>query len=171
MAVLKIETYPSKVLKQKAAPVEQVDDEVRKLMDDMIETMYSKAGIGLAAPQVGVLSRVIVLDINVGETEGQPVLMLANPEVVSESDNMEEFEEGCLSVPGFTTVIKRPTEVTVKALDREGDEVSIEADGLLAIALQHEIDHLEGTLILDRTSSIKREFYRKRLKKNATKVG
>jgi len=170
MSVLNIEKYPSTVLKQKASPVEQVDDSVRTLMDDMLETMYASSGIGLAAPQVGVSTRVIVLDVNLQEGDDYPVLMLANPEVIH-AEGSEEFEEGCLSVPGFTTLIKRPSEVTVKALDRDGNEISIEAGGLLAVALQHEIDHLEGKLILDRASSIKREFYKKRIKKNAAVAG
>jgi len=170
MSVLNIEKFPSKVLKQKAPPVEQVDDAIRTLMDNMLETMYASSGVGLAAPQVGVSTRVIVLDVNLQEGDDYPVLMLANPEVIS-AEGSEEFEEGCLSVPGFTTLIKRPAEVTVKALDRDGKELTIEAGGLLAVALQHKIDHLEGKLILDRASSIKREFYKKRIKKNAAVAG
>ena len=170
MAVLYIEKYPSPVLKRKASPVEQVDDGVRALMDNMQETMYASSGIGLAAPQVGVSRRVIVLDVNINEGDNHPVLMLANPEI-TRAEGSEELEEGCLSVPEFTTVIKRSAEVTVKGLDRDGKEVTIEAASLLAIALQHEIDHLDGKLILDRASSIKREFYKKRLKKNTAKAG
>jgi peptide deformylase len=170
MAVLNIEKYPSKVLKRKASPVERVDGPVRTLMDNMLETMYASSGIGLAAPQVGVSTRVIVLDVNINEGDDYPVLMLANPEVIR-SEGSVEFEEGCLSVPDFTTLIKRPSEVTVKALDRDGKEVTIEAGGIMAIALQHEIDHLEGKLILDRASTIKREFYKKRLKKSAAAAG
>jgi len=170
MAVLNIEKYPSTVLKQKASPVEQVDDAIRTLMDDMVETMYASSGVGLAAPQVGRSVRVIVVDANINEDDNYPVLKLANPEIIK-ADGSVEFEEGCLSVPGFTVLIKRPSDITVKALDRDGKEVIIEADGLLAIVLQHEIDHLEGRLILDRASTIKREFYRKRLKKNAAAAG
>jgi len=170
MAVLNIEKYPSEVLKRKALPVEKVDDAVRTLMDNMLETMYASSGVGLAAPQVGMGTRVIVVDANISEDDDYPVLMLANPEI-TRAEGSVEFEEGCLSVPGFTTLIKRPSEVTVKALDREGNEAIIEADGLLAIVLQHEIDHLEGKLILDRASTIKREFYRKRIRKNAAAAG
>jgi peptide deformylase len=170
MSVLNIEKYPSQVLKQKASPVEQVDDSVRALMDDMLETMYASSGVGLAAPQVGISTRVIVVDANINEDDDYPVLMLANPEII-EAEGSVEFEEGCLSVPEFTTLIKRPSEVTVRAMDRDGKEITIEADGLLAIVLQHEIDHLEGKLILDRASTIKREFYRKRLKKIAAAAG
>lgn len=170
MAIFDIEKYPSEVLKLKAEPVDLVDDEVRALMDNMLETMYASSGIGLAAPQVGSSTRVIVINANINEDDDYPVLMLANPEIIK-AEGSVEFEEGCLSVPGFTTLIKRPSEVTVKALDRDGKEITIEAEGLLAIVIQHEIDHLEGRLILDRASTIKREFYRKRLKKNAAAAG
>lgn len=170
MSVLKIITYPNAALKKQSEYVDTVDDEVRSLMDDMVDTMRSKSGVGLAAPQVGVLMRVIVLDVNVEEEDNYPIFTLANPEITG-AEGAEEFEEGCLSLPGFTTMITRPSSVTVKALDREGKEITIEADGLLAIALQHEIDHLNGTLIIDKASPIKRQFYKKRIKKQTAKAG
>jgi peptide deformylase len=169
MAVLNIRTYPDEVLKRKAETVEAVDDELRLLMDNMAETMYAAPGIGLAAPQVGVSKRIIVLDVSTPE-EKAPLLQLANPEVV-EAYGEVQIEEGCLSLPGFLSSVKRFSEVTVKALDRDGNPVTIEAGGLLAIALQHEIDHLEGTLILDRASMLKREFYRKKIKKSLARAG
>ena len=170
MAILDIETYPSKILKQVAEPVEAIDAEVRQLMDDMLETMYSRKGIGLAAPQVDISRRVIVVDVNLQEGDNYPVLTLANPVITDSSDNKDEFEEGCLSVPDLLVVIKRPCQVTVEALDRDGNKVSIEADGLLAIALQHEMDHLDGKLIIDKASILKREFYKKRIKKQAVRA-
>ncbi|MEW6117274.1 MAG: peptide deformylase [Nitrospirota bacterium] len=160
MAVLEIKKYPEDVLKSKAVPVNGIDDGLQRLIDDMIETMYAAPGIGLAAPQVGVSKRLIVIDISVGE-EKHPLLVLLNPEIV-EADDFVDSEEGCLSIPGHTVTIKRAGRVVVKALDREGNPVRIEADGLLARALQHEIDHLDGVLIVDRLSSIKREFFKKR---------
>lgn len=167
MSVLEIRRFPDPVLKKKAEPVETVDEEIRKLMDEMAETMYASFGIGLAAPQVGVSKRVIVVDVSPrDETREGRLIALANPHIVK-SEGSEEFEEGCLSLPGFTTVVERPSKITLSAIDREGRDVLIEADGILAIALQHEMDHLEGTLILDHASTLKREFYKKRIKKQA----
>ncbi len=170
MSVLNIETYPSPILSQISESVEQVDDGIRKLMDDMLETMYSRTGLGLAAPQVGVSKRVIVVDANLSDEDDYPVFMLANPEII-EIRGMQEFEEGCLSFPEFMVKIKRPSGVTVRALNRDGKEITIEAEDLLAIVLQHEIDHLDGKLILDYASPIKRQFYKKRIKKQLTKTG
>ena len=170
MAVMDVRTYPDEVLKKKALPVESVNDETRRLMDDMVETMYAKAGLGLSAPQVGLSKRIIVVHVAIQDGPEYPLIVLANPELVSSAGSME-FEEGCLSLPGFTTVVKRPSEVVVKGLARDGKEVTIKADGLFAVVLQHEMDHLDGTLILDRAGSIKREFYKKRLKKSLAKAG
>lgn len=171
MAVREIKTYPEKVLRQKAAPVESIDTEFQRLIDDMIETMYAAPGIGLAAPQVGVSKQLIVIDISHREEEKQktPLLVLINP-VVKASEGEIESEEGCLSLPGYTATVKRAEKVFVQALDREGRPVSIEGEGLLCRALQHEIDHLNGTLLIDRISSIKREFFKKRFQKALTKV-
>lgn len=169
MAVREIRTYPDDVLRVKAEPVEAVDAEVRQLMDDMVETMHESAGIGLAAPQVGVSRRVIVLHVKLDDLD-HPLTVLANPEIV-ESSGEVEFEEGCLSLPGFTVSIDRALYVKVRGLDREGRQVEFEADELFAVALQHEIDHLEGTLIIDSASPIKRAFYSKRMKKQMAQAG
>lgn len=160
MAVLEIKKYPDEVLKKKAFTVEDIDSDLQRLIDDMIETMYAAPGIGLAAPQVGVLKRLIVIDVSTKD-EKYPLIVLINPEIV-EADGFIDSEEGCLSIPGYTSTIKRAERVVVKGLDRNGKLVQIEGTGLLARALQHEIDHLEGILFIDRLSSIKREFFKKR---------
>lgn len=163
MAVLEIKKYPDEVLKRKALPVERVDDVLRSLIDDMIETMYAAPGVGLAAPQVGVSQRLIVIDVSTRE-EKSPLIVLVNPQII-EADGFVEFEEGCLSVPEYVSVITRAERTVVKGLDRHGAPVEIEGTGLLARALQHEIDHLDGILFVDRMSSIKREFFKKRYRK------
>lgn len=166
MAVLEIRKYPDEVLKKKALPVENIDRSLQRLIDDMIETMYAAPGIGLAAPQLGISKRLIVIDVSLGE-EKNSLIVLINPEIV-EAEGFSDFDEGCLSVPGYTSTIKRAEKVTVKGLDRNGKPVQIEGDGLLARALQHEIDHLDGILFVDRMSFIKKEFFKKRyLKKSA----
>lgn len=171
MAVREIKTYPEKVLRQKAAPVGSIDGELQRLIDDMIETMYAAPGVGLAAPQVGVSQQLIVIDVSHREEDEQrtPLLVLINP-VVTASEGEIESEEGCLSLPGYVTTVKRAERVSVRALDREGKPVTIEGEGLLCRALQHEIDHLDGTLLIDRISSIKREFFKKRFQKALTKA-
>ncbi|MBI3591973.1 MAG: peptide deformylase [Nitrospirae bacterium] len=163
MAVLEIKKYPDDVLKKKALPVEKFDSDLQRLIDDMIETMYAAPGVGLAAPQVGVSKRLLVIDISTKD-ESRPLIVLVNPEVV-EADGFVDSEEGCLSVPEYTAVIKRAEKVIVKGLDREGKPMEIEGTGLLARALQHEIDHLDGVLFVDRLSTIKREFFKKRYRK------
>ncbi|NOZ25957.1 MAG: peptide deformylase [Nitrospirae bacterium] len=160
MSVLEIKKYPDPVLRRKALPVENVDGALQRLIDDMIETMYAAPGIGLAAPQVGESRRVVVVHVNLNEEE-HPLIVLLNPEIV-EYDGKVVSEEGCLSVPGYVSSIERAAMVIVRGLDREGRPVEIEAEGLLARALQHEIDHLDGLLFVDRMSPIKREFFRKR---------
>ncbi|HIP97375.1 MAG TPA: peptide deformylase [Anaerolineae bacterium] len=154
MAIRKILTVPDPRLRQKARPVKRVDKRVQALFDDMLETMHAAPGIGLAATQIGVGLRVIVLELP-EEEEGNPLtgepIFLANPELVS-ARGSEEEQEGCLSVPGFVGYVERATDVTVQGLDRRGRKVRIEASGLLARALQHEIDHLDGVLYVDRLS-------------------
>jgi peptide deformylase len=167
MSVLDIKKYPEEVLKKKALAVNKVDKndrDLQLLIDNMIETMYTAAGIGLAAPQVGVGKRLIVIDIGDRE-EGGALIVLVNPEIIL-AEGLVESEEGCLSVPQYIANLKRAESVVVRGLDREGRAVEIKADGLLARALQHEIDHLDGVLILDRISAIKREFYKKRYLKS-----
>jgi len=163
MAVLEIKKYPEKVLKQKAVPVTTFDQELQALIDDMIETMYDAPGVGLAAPQVGESKRLAVIDISSKE-EKVPLLVLVNP-VIVDFEGIIEFEEGCLSIPEYTANVKRAEKVLVRAQDRRGVVIEIEGTDLLAIALQHEIDHLEGILLIDRISPIKREFFKKRHKK------
>ncbi len=163
MAKLEILTFPDPRLRKQARPVREVDERIRKLADDMLETMYDAPGIGLAATQVGVDLQVIVVDVS--EERNQP-LVLINPEVVT-AEGEEESEEGCLSVPGFYEKVKRAERVKVKALDRDGQPLELELDGLLAVCVQHEIDHLKGKLFVDYLSRLKRERIRKKLEKEA----
>ena len=163
MAILEIRKYPEKVLKQKASPVTTFDQDLQVLIDNMIETMYAAPGVGLAAPQVGQSKRLAVIDISSRE-ENFPLVVIVNPVIVS-SEGEVEFEEGCLSLPEYTAVVKRAEKVLVRALDRDGKPIEIEATDLLSIALQHEIDHLDGILLIDRISPIKREFFKKRYRK------
>ncbi len=163
MALLEIKKYPDPVLKQKAQEITDINGTLQELIDNMVETMYEAPGIGLAANQVGHLKRVIVVDITAGKEKGNLIVLL-NPQIV-ETEGKTDSEEGCLSVPKYTNVIKRAEKVLVRGLDREGKPVEIEAEGLLSRAFQHEIDHLDGVLFIDRLSPIKREFFRKRYKK------
>ncbi len=160
MPLLKIYTYPEKVLSQKAEKIQNIDGALQSLIDNMIHTMYEAPGIGLAANQVGVLKRIFVVDISSKE-QSYPLLVLLNPEIVF-CDNPEDSEEGCLSLPGCTVKVKRPMDIVVRGVDREGKPTEITASGLLSRAIQHEMDHLDGIVLFDRVSSIKREFLRKR---------
>jgi peptide deformylase len=146
-----------------AAPVAAFDDNLQKLIDDMIDTMYAAPGIGLAATQIGVPLRVCVIDLSVGKRGGE-LLTLVNPEFVSR-EGVQLEEEGCLSVPGFNSTVARPAKVVVRASDRTGQERTVEGTGLLARALQHEIDHLDGMLFLDRLRGIKRELIIRKIRK------
>lgn len=164
MAKLEIITAPDPRLKQICRRVERVDDDVRRLMDDLLETMYLATGIGLAAPQVGVLLRVIVVDAS-KEGEERPPLTMANPEIVRRSDELVRYEEGCLSVPDNFGEVERPARVRVRYLDREGKAREDELDGVLATCVQHEIDHLDGVLFIDHLSALKRNIIIRRLQK------
>ncbi|OFX04024.1 MAG: peptide deformylase [Alphaproteobacteria bacterium RIFCSPHIGHO2_12_FULL_66_14] len=164
MALLPILTAPDPRLKKKSLPVEAVDAGVRQLMDDMLETMYAAPGIGLAAPQVAALRRVIVLDIDREETKTGPLFM-ANPEVVEVSDDDVVYEEGCLSVPEHYSDVARPARVRVRYLDRDGKKQELACEGLLATCVQHEIDHLDGILFIDHISSLKRNMILRKLLK------
>ncbi len=163
MAVLEIVSYPNPVLTRRAEEVEKVDGKIRKLIRDMVDTMYANGGIGLAAPQVGVSKRVAVVDIRIYDSSSS-LICIVNPEVLAEGEEIIH-EEGCLSVPGCVDGIKRRRWIKVRGLNERGREIEIEGDGMLAIALQHEIDHLNGKVILDRMSRIKRDLYKKRLQK------
>jgi peptide deformylase len=164
MAKLPIVLAPDPVLKAKAKPIAAVDDSISRLMDDMLETMYAAPGIGLAANQIGVLKRVLVLDVAREDDAPQPMGM-ANPEVVWASEETSVYNEGCLSLPEHYADITRPKEVRVRYLDRDGKRQEIEADGLLATCIQHEIDHLDGVLFVDHLSALKRNMILKKLVK------
>lgn len=166
MAELKVIEYPDPLLKKKSKPVEKVDDELRKLIDDMFDTMYKNKGVGLAAPQVGVLKRVIVADPT-QDTEGKngnPTPFI-NPEIIWHSEEVICEKEGCLSVPEQSSEVERYAEVKVRYLDYDGNKQEIHAEGYLAIILQHEIDHLDGILYIDRISRLKRNVLLKKLDK------
>ena len=162
MPILDILHYPDKRLRKLAKPVEKVDEFIKKLVDDMFETMYAAPGIGLAATQVNVHQQVIVIDIS--DEKNQP-LCLINPEIIAE-EGTESCDEGCLSVPDTYETVERSEKVTVKALDQNGDEYTLEADGLLAVCVQHEIDHLKGKLFVDYLSPLKFQRIKKRLIKS-----
>jgi peptide deformylase len=163
MALRKILTYPSSELKQLATDVREIDGRVHDLARDMVETMYAAPGVGLAAPQVGVPQRVIVLDID-PENRGKQLFQLVNP-VIAERDGSIIWEEGCLSVVDYVAEVRRSARVLVKAWTVDQKEVAIEGEGLLAVALQHELDHLDGKLFIDRLSALKRDLYKRRVKK------
>jgi peptide deformylase len=164
MALLPIITAPDPRLKAIAKPVERVDDPVRRLMDDMLETMYAAPGIGLAAPQVGVLKRVLVVDIT---KEGEPraPVRMANPEIIWVSEEDAVFEEGCLSVPEHYAEVTRPAAARIRYLDYQNEIREMEASGLLATCLQHEIDHLDGVLFIDHLTALKRSIILRKLLK------
>src|SRR5512140_2755649 len=162
MAVRGIRIMGDPVLRKKAEPLQAVDEDIRRLIKDMFETMYEADGVGLAAPQVGVSQRVIVIDPH--EQDVKP-LGLVNPVIVQSADDVERGEEGCLSIPGLKDIVERPAAVVVEALDADGQPVRIEAEGLLARVLQHEVDHLDGVLFIDRVSPLKRKMLLKRWQK------
>lgn len=161
--VREIVIWPDPILKKKASPVSQVDDSIRSLVNEMFETMYAADGVGLAAPQIGVLKQVIVLDTTPRQPESKPVAMI-NPQIIAK-EGTTQYSEGCLSVPGEAEEVERAARVTAKFLDVSGREQTIEADGLLAVAIQHETDHLHGTMFVDYLSPLKRELIRKRMKR------
>ena len=163
MAILDILHFPDPRLRNKAKPVAEVTDAIRHLVDDMFETMYQAPGIGLAATQVNVAKQVVVIDLS--EEKNQP-LCLINPEIL-EKDGVEQMEEGCLSVPGIYEPVSRAAHVRIRALNQDGDSFEMEADGLLAVCIQHEMDHLAGKLFVDYLSSLKRQRIRKKLEKES----
>lgn len=167
MAILEILEYPSPELKKVSQPVDEIDKEIKNLISDMFETMYNAPGIGLAAPQVGILKRVIIVDIEYKQGEGNPIALI-NPEIIKSSGETT-FEEGCLSVPDFTADVERYEEITVAGLNENGEEVELQCDGLLAIALQHEIDHLNGILFVDRIGNVKKDIFRRKFRKLSRK--
>jgi peptide deformylase len=162
MAILNILEFPDPRLRTIAKRVDVVDDELRQLIDDMFETMYDAPGIGLAATQVNVHKRVVVMDLSEDKTEP---LVFINPEFEQLTDEMDQYQEGCLSVPGFYENVDRPQKVRIRALDRDGQSFEMVAEGLLAVCIQHECDHLNGKLFVDYLSSLKRDRIRKKLEK------
>ena len=162
MAILNILEFPDSRLRTIAKPVAVVDDEVRQLIEDMFETMYEAPGIGLAATQVNVHKRIVVMDLS--EDRSAPMVFI-NPEIEKLTDEMDQYQEGCLSVPGFYENVDRPQKVRVKALDRDGKPYELVAEGLLAICIQHECDHLNGKLFVDYLSNLKRDRIKKKLEK------
>ena len=169
MAIRDIITLPDKRLRLNSEPVKHVDAGVRKLIDDMFETMYKAPGIGLAAIQIGVAKRVVTMDLSKKEDNHEPQVFI-NPEIVWQSDETAKYEEGCLSIPEYYEEVERPKEVKVKYLDRDGKPAEIEATGLLATCLQHEIDHINGVLFIDHLSKLKRDRVIKKFAKAAKKV-
>lgn len=166
MALLTILTAPNPRLKIKAKPVEAVDDDVRRLMDDMLETMYANEGIGLAATQVGVDKRIVVIDLHAGDEEEPPLIIkLANPEVLWASEETSLKDEACLSVPNVYGAVARPTTVKVCYLNEHNERIEMDVDGILARCIQHEIDHLDGILYIDHLSRLKREIILRKLMK------
>ncbi|HUU66481.1 MAG TPA: peptide deformylase [Methyloceanibacter sp.] len=164
MAIHPIITIPDPVLRKEAAPVERVDDDLRRLMDDMLATMYDAPGVGLAAPQIGILRRVIVMDAARDDDAPDPLVM-ANPRILALSDEMRTHEEGCLSIPEVTAEVERPAEVRVAFLDREGKPQEVDLEGIWATIVQHEIDHLNGVLFIDYLSRLKRDMIVKKFTK------
>jgi peptide deformylase len=166
MAIYKILTEPDPILRQISKPVDSVTDEHRQLMDDMLETMYDAPGIGLAAIQIGEPLRIIVIDIADHENdEPKDPRYFVNPEITETSDAVKPYKEGCLSVPEIYDIIERPSEITVNYLDYHGNPQTLQADDLLAVCLQHEIDHLDGKLFIDKLSKLKRQLVMSKIRK------
>ena len=169
MALRKIQTEPNRILRQKSSIVEKVDKDIQKLLDDMLETMYAAPGIGLAAIQVGVAKRIIVLDIAPRASPRNPMCFV-NPEILIKSENNSTYEEGCLSVPGQFAEIDRPDKCHIKYLDYYGEQKEIKAEGMLATCIQHEMDHQEGILFIDYLSKLKKSMIIKKLSKHKKEI-
>ncbi|AXO16586.1 peptide deformylase [Thalassospira indica] len=164
MALREILIVPDPRLKKECEPVEEVNDEIKTLLNDMLETMYAAPGIGLAAPQIGVMKRVVVMDVSDDKDKPEP-LKLINPEIIWESEETSIYQEGCLSIPEQYADVERPAEVGMRYMDENGEMHEIEADGLLATCIQHEIDHLDGVLFTDYLSALKRNMILKKVQK------
>lgn len=165
----KIIIEPDPVLRKKCDPLEKVDDQTRKLMKDMLETMYNAPGIGLAAIQVGILKRLVVIDISKDQEKKEP-LFLINPEIIHTSNKTSIYEEGCLSLPGQFAEIERPAECVLKYVDYQGIQKEMKAEGLLATCIQHEVDHLDGILFIDYLSKLKKDMIIKKLVKQKKEI-
>ena len=166
MAKLPIITLPDPILRKLSTPVERIDDELRQLADDMLETMYAAPGVGLAAVQVGIPRRLVVIDVADEDEQPNPLVFI-NPEIVALGSETRLHEEGCLSIPDFRIEIERPASLTLRYLDRNGKPQELDADGLLATAIQHELNHLDGKLIIDFLSPLKRDMVVRKFKKQA----
>ena len=164
MAIYDIVTYPDTFLKKPTNPVDNIDGQTQKIIDNMAATMYAAPGVGLAAIQVGIDQSILVYDIQ-PQDEERRLQVLVNPKIITAEGEILSENEGCLSVPDFRADVKRHASVLVEGVDRDGEPLRLEANGLLAIVLQHEIDHLQGTLFIDRISSLKRQLYKRRVKK------
>ena len=165
----KILIEPDPILRKKCEPLEKVNVNTKKLLDDMLETMYAAPGIGLAAVQIGILKRIVVIDISKSEEKKSP-LFLINPQIVNQSKKTSIYEEGCLSLPGQFAEIERPAECTLKYIDYNGKEKELKADGLLATCIQHEVDHLDGILFIDYLSKLKKDMIIKKLVKQKKEI-
>jgi len=166
MTIKPLIILPDPLLRQQSKPVETVDSEIQRLADDMLETMYDAPGIGLAAIQIGVARRMLVIDLSRDDEENKPQVFI-NPEILKVSDEVSTYEEGCLSIPDYYAEVERPASLTVGYVDRDGKQQTVEADGLLATCLQHEIDHLNGVLFIDHISRLKRDMVIKKFTKLA----
>ena len=166
MTIKPLIILPDPLLRQQSKPIEQVDAEITRLADDMLETMYDAPGIGLAAIQIGVPRRMLVIDISREDEDRNPVVFI-NPEILKVSDDVSAYEEGCLSIPDYYAEVERPASLTVGYIDRDGKKQTVEADGLLATCLQHEMDHLNGVLFIDHISRLKRDMVIKKFTKAA----
>ena len=164
MTKRKIITEPNIILRKKSVTLEKVDDDLRELMDDMLETMYAAPGIGLAGVQIGILKRLIVIDVSKDEEKKNPIFLI-NPEIISKSSNTSVYEEGCLSLPGYFAEIERPAECNIEFTDYYGKKKELKADGILSTCIQHEIDHLNGVLFIDYLSKLKRDMIINKLTK------
>jgi len=171
VALLEIVTYPDPILARPAKPVENIDEAIRKLVDDMAATMYAAPGLGLAAEQVGADKSIMVYDISENRAEGRNLQVLINPRIIASEGELVFENEGCLSVPDFRADVRRARFVQVEGVDREGRPVRLDAEGMLAVVLQHEIDHLQGLLFIDRISGLKRDMYKRRVKKMLKQKG
>lgn len=166
MTIKPLIILPDPLLRQQSKPIEQVDAEITRLADDMLDTMYDAPGIGLAAIQIGVPRRMLVIDISREDEDRKPVVFI-NPEILNVSDDVSAYEEGCLSIPDYYAEVERPAALTVGYIDRDGKKQTVEADGLLATCLQHEMDHLNGVLFIDHISRLKRDMVIKKFTKAA----
>ena len=169
MSKKKILTLPDPILRKTSEPVEKINKTIKNLMDDMLETMYAAPGIGLAAVQIGILKRIIVIDLS-KEGEKKKPIFIVNPEIISKSSDLVSYEEGCLSIPNQFAEVERPNTCKIKFLDYEGNNKELEAKGLLSTCIQHEIDHLNGILFIDYLSKLKKEMIIKKVKKQKKEI-